>query len=63
MENHLGDKVQILEKKEIEILLKFLELTKDGNYAEIEDFSLKYSRLQEEPETINLEDNYYYSVS
>lgn len=63
MEKDQKENTQIPVKSEIEVLLKFLEKTKDGKYAEIENSSLKYSRLIEEPETINLEENYYYSLS
>lgn len=44
-------------------LIKFLEKTKDGEYAEIEKSSLDYSRVSSDLETIELEENYYYSLS
>lgn len=44
-------------------LITFLEKTKDGKYAEIEKSSLDYSRVSSDLETIELEENYYYSLS
>jgi len=51
-------------KSEEEVLLSFLEKTKDGTYAPIEKSSLPYSRLVEENLTIDLTDEcYYYNVT
>jgi len=44
-------------------LIKFLEKTKDGEYAEIEKTSLDYSRLSTDLDIIDTEENYYYSLS
>ena len=51
------------DSKEFSAIVKFLELTKDGKYAEIEESSLEYSRLHIESETIENEENYFYSIS
>ena len=49
--------------KEENILLTFLEKTKEGQYAAIEKTSIPYSRLKEETETIeSCEENYYYNM-
>ena len=46
------------------IFLKFLKRTKEGCFAPIAESSLEYIRLSEETEsTINLEEEYYYSIS
>lgn len=51
----------LIEKKE-EALLTFLKQTRDGKYAEIDEFSLPYARLEEQREETYYEDEYYYSV-
>ena len=52
------------EKNKEEVLLSFLERTKDGTYAPIEESSLPYSRITEESQAIELtEEYYYYSVT
>ncbi len=52
------------EKNKEEVLLSFLERTKEGTYAPIEESSLPYSRITEESQTIELtEEYYYYSVT
>jgi len=52
------------EKGKEEVLLSFLERTKEGTYAPIEESSLPYSRITEESQTIELtEEYYYYSVT
>ena len=52
------------EKKKEEVLLSFLERTKEGIYAPIEESSLPYSRIIEESQAIELtEEYYYYSVT
>ena len=49
---------------DLDVLLKFLERTKEGKYAKIEESSLQYARMQEEYETIEEQDEqYYYSIS
>ena len=51
-------------KKNNTALIKFLRQTKEGKYAPVEKSSLKYSRLEETIESINVpEDNYYYGLS
>lgn len=63
-ENMKDLNVKILQDSaELSALVKFLEKTKDGEYAEIEKTSLDYSRLSSETETIDTEENYYYSLS
>ena len=50
--------------KELEIMLKFLERTKDGKYASIEESSLPFTRLKEVTESIeSVDDEYYYGMS
>lgn len=45
-----------------EVLLTFLERTKNGEYAPIEKSSLQYVRIKEETElTSPFEEEYYYS--
>ncbi len=52
------------DKSNEEVLLSFLERTKEGTYAPIEKSSLPYSRMIEESQTIELtEEYYYYSVT
>jgi len=50
-----------VEGKEIEVLLTFLKLTKEGRYATIEESSLPYSRIEEQPE-VYCEDQYIYGM-
>ncbi len=51
-------------KAELEILLKFLEYTKEGLYSPIEESSLSYARIKEETNLVELhEEEYYYSIS
>jgi hypothetical protein len=58
-------KLESLNKQDEEkVLLKFLELTKDGKYAIIEKSSLGYIRTSEETEFYESSDEfYYYSLS
>jgi len=50
--------------KELQILLRFLERTKDGKYASIEESSLSFTRLNEVTESIEpIDDEYYYGMS
>ena len=52
------------EKGKEKVLLSFLERTKEGTYAQIEESSLPYSRITEESQAIELtEEYYYYSVT
>lgn len=46
-------------------LLKFLERTKNGDYAPINEESLKYVRIKEESDITENFDNkeYYYSIT
>lgn len=49
---------------ELRVLIKFLEYTKEGKYAPIEESSLTYARLREETYSADLcEEDIYYSVS
>ncbi len=49
--------------KEQEVLLTFLRRAKNGEYAPVEEGSLEYTRIDEEAETIVLDEEYYYSMS
>lgn len=52
-----------LKNEDINVYLKFLELTKDGKYAEIEHSSIPYARLEIQAEPIyDEEDLGYYSI-
>ncbi|MBA7550565.1 hypothetical protein ES705_43084 [subsurface metagenome] len=52
------------EKGKEKVLLSFLERTKEGTYAQIEESSLPYSRITEESPAIELtEEFYYYSIT
>ena len=46
-----------------EILIAFLEKTRDGEYATIEKTSLPYARIKEETETVEVYGDYYYGIS
>jgi len=49
---------------ELDVLLKFLEYTKNGLYSPIEETSLTYARIKEERNFVELcEEDYYYSIS
>lgn len=50
------------EDKERQDLLTFLQLTKDGKFARIEESSLSYIRIKEQSEDPSYEEEYYYSV-
>jgi len=55
----LSDNIKEPEK----VLLSFLIRTKKGEYAAIDDSSLPYSRLKEETETTEYqEEEYYYGI-
>jgi hypothetical protein len=49
--------------KELKVLLTFLKRTKEGKYAAIEKSSFPYSRLNEQPETVVIEEQYNYGLS
>ncbi len=52
------------EVKEEQLLLTFLEKTKEGKYAQITDPSLLYPRMVEQDETLEYnQDDFIYSVS
>jgi hypothetical protein len=52
------------ENDKLEVILKFLEYTKDGLYSPIEKSSLRYARVKEETNIVELnEEEYYYSIS
>lgn len=49
-----------------EVLLTFLQQTKEGKFAKIDETSLKYARMKETGESYVLDDQddcFYYSVS
>ena len=50
------------QRKESKALLTFLKRTKKGEYAEIEQNSLRYSRVSEDAETMIPEDEYFYNL-
>ncbi len=54
-------KQSIEQKKEKDILLKFLKKTKDGRYAPVEQSSIPYSRIDQQSETID--DIYVYNLN
>lgn len=50
--------------KELQIMLRFLERTRDGKYAPIEESSLSFTRLKEVTESIeSIDEQYYYGMS
>jgi len=49
--------------KEYNVLIKFLERTKDGSYASIEETSIPYARMDIEDYTVDNYGEYYYSLS
>jgi len=49
------------EQERKEALLTFLEFTREGKFAKIEESSLSYIRLKEQREE-PLQEQYYYSV-
>jgi hypothetical protein len=57
----MGAKRKELRQKEKEVLLTFLEQTREGKYAKVDKSSLPYSRLKEQREEPYYEDEYYYS--
>lgn len=64
-ENKNKKKNEKKEKREHQekVLLTFLKRVKDGEYAKVEERSLKYSRVKEQREEFYYdEDEYYYSV-
>lgn len=51
-------------QQDLNATIKFLELTRKGKYAIIEENSLSYIRLSEETEVIDgLDEEYHYSLS
>ena len=44
-------------------LLTFLKEVKGGKYGPVEESSLPYARIKEETVFINIEEDYYYSIS
>jgi len=65
MKNNSKEKNKSNERiKSEEALLKFLRMTKNGKYAQIEESSLEYSRTKEETEYYDQPDEeYYYSIT
>lgn len=52
---------ELKKKNEEKVLLNFLKKTREGEYAKIEDSSLRYLRIKEHREPY-CEEEYYYSV-
>ncbi|MFC1953928.1 hypothetical protein ACFLU7_00010 [Chloroflexota bacterium] len=52
------------DKNNEEVLLSFLERTKEGKYAPIDENALTFTRITEESERIDYpeEEYYYYSI-
>ncbi len=44
------------------VLLKFLKRTQEGEYAEIEESSMPYTRFPEQREEVFCEEEYYYNM-
>ena len=58
------DELKKEREQDFNTTIKFLELTRKGKYAIIEESSLSYIRLSEETEVIdNLDEEYHYSLS
>ncbi len=58
------DELKKERQQDFNTTIKFLELTRKGKYAIIEESSLSYIRLSEETEVIdNLDELYHYSLS
>lgn len=51
-----------MDSPEEKALLTFLERTKEGKYAKIDENSLIYTRIQIQREETYAEEEYYYSV-
>jgi len=51
-----------IESNEENALLTFLERTKEGKYAKIDENSLIYTRIQIQREETYADEEYYYSV-
>jgi len=49
-------------EKDGQALLTFLQKTKNGKYAKIDEKSLDYARVNETTEEIYGEEDYYYSL-
>jgi hypothetical protein len=49
-------------EKEKEALLTFLKLTREGKYATVDKSSLPYSRLKQQREESQYEDEYFYGL-
>ncbi len=61
----IGGTIMSIKKKETKkdhILFTFLEQTKSGKYAKIEEHSLEYPRLEIQREDYYCEEQYYYSI-
>ena len=55
------DKIEISDEKTNKIL-KFLQLSRDGKYAPIDESSLPYVRMTEEREEV-CQEEYYYNLT
>ena len=52
---------ELTQKEEKNILLNFLKQTREGEYAKIDESSLRYPRIKEHREPY-YEEEYYYSI-
>jgi len=50
-------------RNEEKTLIAFLEKTKEGEYAKIDESSRPYIRIKEETETVDTFGDYYYGIS
>jgi len=57
----MDDKMFNQEKKDT--LIKFIKQTKNGDYAQVGETSLKYSRVKESRNEYNDEEQYLYSLT
>ncbi len=51
-----------IDSPDVKALLTFLERTKEGKYAKIDENSLIYTRIQIQSEEAYADEEYYYSV-
>lgn len=63
MEENNSNSDYLNENEEISAIIKFLEKTKNGEYSEIDKIVLSNDRISSIYQTIDLDENYYYSIS
>lgn len=63
MEENNSNSDYLKENEEISAIIKFLEKTKNGEYTEIDKIVLSNDRISSIYQTIDLDENYYYSIS